>query len=188
MSPFLAILLGVFFAVYLALVVMVLRRPLLGRLAIREALRRPGQTAILIVGLMIAGASIFSVQVFVDSTDQAVLGLALAGWGRDDVELTVGGVPFDSGLAARLAADPTVAADAASVQNAIVLTTSVADLDRDLGKPGVQLIGLDISKQQRFGSFVLSDGHRTDGSELTSGRVFITQQLADALGARTGER
>jgi putative ABC transport system permease protein len=188
MSPFLAILLGVFFAVYGALVVMVVRRPLLGRLASREALRRPGQTAILMVGLMIAGASIFSVQVFVDSTDQAVLGLALASWGRDDIELTAGGAPFDSGLAARLAADPTIAADAASVQNAIVLTTSVADLDRDLGKPGVQLIGLDISQQQRFGSFVLSDGHQTDGSELTAGRVFVTQPLASALGARTGDR
>ena len=188
MSPFLAILLGVFFAVYLALVVMVLRRPLLGRLAIREALRRPGQTAILIVGLMIAGASIFSVQVFVDSTDQAVLGLTLAGWGRDDIELTAAGAPFDSGLAARLAADPAVAADAASIQNAIVLSTSVADLDRNLGKPGVQLIGLDMSKQQRFGSFVLSDGRRSDGSELTAGRVFITEPLAGTLGARTGDR
>jgi putative ABC transport system permease protein len=188
MSPFLAILLGVFFAVYLALAVMVLRRPLLGRLAFREALRRPGQTAILIIGLMIAGASIFSVQVFVDSTDQAVLGLTLAGWGRDDVELTAAGAPFDSGLAAQLAADPAVAADAASIQNAIVLSTSVADLDRNLGKPGVQLIGLEMSKQQRFGSFVLSDGRHTDGSELTTGRVFITQSLAGALGAHTGDR
>jgi putative ABC transport system permease protein len=188
MSPFLAILLSVFFTVYGALAVMVLRRPLLGRLAIREALRRPGQTAILIVGLMIAGASIFSVQVFVDSTDQAVTGLALAGWGRDDIEVTAGGAPFDAGLAARLAADPQLTADAASIQNAIVLTTSVADLDRNLGKPGVQLIGLDIANQQRFGAFVLSDGRQTYGSELTTGRVFVTQALADALGARTGDR
>lgn len=188
MSPFLAILLGVFFVVYGALVVMVLRRPLLGRLALRETLRRPGQTAILIVGLMIAGASIFAVQVFVDSTDQAVLGLALAGWGRDDIELTAGGAPFDSTLAARLAADPTVATDAASVQNAIVLTTSVADLNRNLGKPGVQLIGLDMTKQERFGAYVLIDGHQVKGTQLTSGRVFVTQALADALGAGVGDR
>jgi putative ABC transport system permease protein len=188
MSPFLAILLGVFAVVYGALVVMVVRRPLLGRLAIREAIRRPGQTAILIVGLMIAGASIFSVQVFVDSTDQAVLGLALAGWGRDDIELTAGGAPFAPTLAAQIAADPKLAADAAAVQNAIVQTTSVADLDRNLGKPGIQLIGLDMSKQQRFGTFVLANGHRTDGVELTAGRVFVTQSLAGALGARTGDR
>jgi putative ABC transport system permease protein len=188
MSPFLAILLGVFIVVYGALVVMVVRRPLIGRLAIREALRRPGQTAILIVGLMIAGASIFAVQVFVDSTDQAVLGLTLASLGRDDIEVTAGGDPFAPTLAAQIATDPKLAADAASVQNAIVLTTSVADLDRNLGKPGVQLIGLDISKQQRFGTFVLGGGHRTNGSELTTGRVFITQPLADALGARAGDR
>jgi putative ABC transport system permease protein len=188
MSPFLAILLGAFFVVYGALTVMVVRRPLLGRLAVREALRRPSQTAVLIVGLMIAGASIFAVQVFVDSTDHAVLALALGGWGRDDIELTGGGVSFDPGLAARLAADPELAADAASFQNAIVVTTSVADVDRNLGKPGVQLIGLDMKNQQRFGSFTLSDGRQVAGSELTTGRVFITQALADALGARTEDR
>lgn len=187
MSLFLPILLGVFLAVYGTLVVMVIRRPLLGRLAVREARRRPGQTAILIVGLMIAGASIFSVQVFVDSTDQAVTGLALASWGRDDIELTAGGASFDPGLATRLVADPKISADAASIQNAIVVTTSVADLDRNLSKPGVQLIGLDISNQERFGSFILSDGHQADATELTTGRVFLTQPLADALGARISD-
>lgn len=188
MSLFLAVLLGVFCAVYGALIVMVVRRPLLGRLALREVRRRPGQTATLIVGLMVAGASMFAVQVFVDSADQAFTGLALTGWGRDDIEITAGGAPFDPGLAARLASDPQLAAEAASFQNAIVLPTSVVDLDRNLGKPGVQLIGLDISNQQRFGPFTVIDGHQTGGAELTAGRVFITQPLADALGARQGDR
>jgi putative ABC transport system permease protein len=185
---FLPALLGIFVIVYGALGVMVVRRPLLGRLALREATRRPGQTAVLIVGLMIAGASIFAVQVFVDSADQAFVNATLAGWGRDDIEITAGGPHFDSGLAARMAADPTLAPNAASFQNAIILTTSVDDLDRNLGKPGVQLIGLDMSNQQRFGAFTLSDGRQSAGVELTAGRVFITQPLADALSARAGDR
>jgi putative ABC transport system permease protein len=185
---FLPALLGIFVIVYGALGVMVVRRPLLGRLALREATRRPGQTAVLIVGLMIAGASIFAVQVFVDSADQAFVNATLAGWGRDDIEITAGGPHFDSGLAARMAADPTLAPNAASFQNAIILTTSVDDLDRNLGKPGVELMGLDMSNQQRFGAFTLSDGRQSAGVELTAGRVFITQPLADALSARAGDR
>ena len=188
MSNFLAVLLGVFVAVYAVLGLMVLRRPLLGRLALREAVRRPGQTAILIVGLMVAGASIFAVQVFVDSATQSFANFDQAAWGRDDIEISAGGATFDNRLATRLAADPAVARDAAAIQNAFTMTTSVTDLSRNLGKPGVELVGLDLVSQHRFGSFVLSDGRRTDGGELTSGRVFITQPLAEALGAKTGDR
>lgn len=185
---FLPVLVGIFVVVYGALGVIVVRRPLLGRLALREATRRPSQTAILIVGLMIAGASIFAVQVFVDSVDQAFVNMTLAAWGRDDIEITGGGTHFDSGLAARMAVDPSVAPNAASFQNAVMVTTSVTDLDRNLGKPGVQLIGLDMSSQKRFGSFSLSDGRESGGAELTAGGAFITQPLAAALGAHTGDR
>ena len=188
MSAFLAVLVGAFAAVYGALAVMVVRRPLLGRLALREVVMRPGQTAILIIGLMIAGASIFAVQVFVDSATQSFTALDVATWGRDDIEISAGGANFDHGLASRLASDPAVARESAAIQNAFSLTTSVTDRDRNLGKPGIQLIGLDLALQHRFGSFVLSDGRRPEGSELTPGRVFLTQALSDALGAKTGDR
>ena len=187
MSTFLAVLLGAFIAVYGVLILMVLQKPLLGRLALREAVRRPGQTAILVVGLMAAGASIFAVQVFVDSADQAVIAAYQTAWGHDDIELTAGGSAFDAALAPRLASDPTLSTSGAAFQNAIILTTSVTDLDRQVGKPGIQLTGLDLTNQQRFGTFVLSHGRESNGQELTTGRVYITDPLAGALGARVGD-
>lgn len=60
---FLAALLGLFLAAYLTIGAVVVRRPLIGRFALREAARRPGQTAVVILGLMIAGASVISIQV-----------------------------------------------------------------------------------------------------------------------------
>jgi putative ABC transport system permease protein len=184
----LEILIGIFVAVYGALALMVLHRPLIGRLALREVVRRKGQTAILVIGLMVAGASIFAVQVFTDSATQSFTNYDLATWGRDDIEISAGGAAFDHTLALRLASDAAVAKDSAAIQNAFTLTTSVTDLDRNLGKPGVQLTGLDLVSQHRFGSFVLADGRKTEGGELTLGRVFLTQPLADALGARAGDR
>jgi putative ABC transport system permease protein len=181
------VLVGIFLVVYAALALIVLRQPLVGRLALREVVRRPGQTAILIVGVMVAGASIFAVQVAIDTGTGYVTGNDLAAWGRDDIEITAGGATFDPGLASRLAADPQLAQNAATFQNALTVTTSVTDLDRNLGTPGVQLIGLDLASEQRFGEFVLSDGRMSQGSELTLGRVFITQPLADALGAKPGD-
>ena len=188
MSGFLAVLLGVFVAAYAILGLIVWRQPLVGRLALREVVRRPIQTAILIVGLTVGGASIFSVQVALDSGTAYVTANDLATWGRDDIEITAGGGTFDPGLAARLSADPVLAQNLAATQNAVTLTTSVTDLNRNLGKPGVQLIGVDLASQERFGAFVLSDGRRSNGAELTTGRVFISKLLADALGARVGDR
>jgi putative ABC transport system permease protein len=188
MNGFLTVLLGAFVFVYAVLAVIVLRQPLIGRIALREVMRHRGQTAILVVALMVTGAAIFAVQVTVDSGIAGFTATDLAAWGRDDIEITAGGSPFDAGLASRLAADPQVAQNAAAVQNAVTLRASVIDLDRNLGKPGVQIVGLDLASQGRFGAFVLSNGRRSSGSELTAGRIFISQPLADALGAKVGDR
>jgi len=188
MNPLLALLLAIFVLTYGVLAAVVIRRRLIGRIAFREVVRRPGQTSLIVAGLMIAGAAIYSTQFVLDSLDQTRRAAALSAFGRDDVEITAGGAYFDPGLAAQLAADPAVAANAAALQNAIITSGSVVDLDRNLGKPGIQISGLDVEAQARFGSFVLADGHATAGGQLASGGVFLTQPLAEAIDARVGDR
>src|ERR1700694_6255227 len=162
MNPFLAVLLALFGLSYGVLALIVLRRPLIGRIAIREAVRRPAQTAVVVAGLMIAGASIFLIQVIDDSMYQSNRAAAFRSWGRDDIEVTGGGTFFDPALTSKLAADPSLSS-AAAVQSAVVTTGSVVDVDRNLGKPGVQLTGLDLGVQRRFGPFMLADGRSTYG-------------------------
>lgn len=185
---FLAALFGLFVVAYLAIGAVVIRRPLIGRIAFREASRRPGQTAVLVLGLMVAGASIFTIQVLFDSMYATQRAQLLQSWGRDDVEISGGGASFDSGLAQRLATDSAACTCIAAVQNAVVTGGSVVDLNREVGKPNVQITGLDLGAEQRFGLFVLADGKTTLGDELSSGGVFLTQPLADTLGARTGDQ
>lgn len=184
---FLAALFGLFVLAYLAISVVVVRRPLIGRIAFREASRRPSQTAVLVLGLMVAGASIFTIQVLFDSMYATQRAQLLQSWGQDDVEVSGGGAFFDSGLAQRLATDPAPCSCIAAVQNAVVTGGSVVDLNREVGKPNVQITGLDLAAQQRFGSFVLAGGHTTLGDQLNAGGVFLTQPLADTLGGRTGD-
>jgi putative ABC transport system permease protein len=182
----LTVLVAVFVLSYAALALIIWRRPLVGRIALREAVRRPGQTAVVVSGLMIAGASIFMIQVISDSMYQSNRAAAFRSWGRDDVEVTGGGTLFDPAVTSRLAADPSLSS-AAAFQSALVVTGSVVDVDRNLGKPGVQLTGLDIGAQHRFDPFTLADGRSTYGDELAAGGVFLTQALADDLGARAGD-
>ena len=188
MSPFLVVLFGAFALVYGTIAILFLRRPLIGRIAVREAVRRPGQTVLIVAGLMIAGAAIFSTQLLLDSQYQSNRSAALKTWGRDDIEVTGSGAFFDSGLAQQLAGDSSLNPIGAAFQNGVVATGSVIDLDRNLGKPGVQVSGLDLVPEPHFGSFVLANGHATAGAELASGGVFVTQPLADAIGARVGDR
>src|SRR5260370_39949679 len=105
---FLTVLVALFLVSYAALGLIVWRRPLVGRIALREAVRRPGQTAVVISGLMIAGASIFLIQLISDSMYQSNRAAAFRGWGRDDIEVTGGGTQFDPGLTNRLATDPSL--------------------------------------------------------------------------------
>lgn len=183
---FLTVLLGLFVLSYGALALIIWRRPLVGRIALREAVRRPGQTAVVVSALMIAGASIFLIQVISDSMYQSNRAAAFRSWGRDDIEVTGGGTLFDPALTRRLAADPLLSA-AAGFQSALVVTGSVVDVERNLGKPGVQLTGLDLGTQRRFDPFTLAAGRSTYGGELVTGGVFLTQALADDLGARAGD-
>src|ERR1700731_601581 len=151
---FLTLLLGIFVLSYGALALIIRRRPLVGRIALREAVRRPGQTAVVVSGLMIAGASIFLIQVISDSMYQSNRASAFRTWGRDDIEVTGGGTLFDPALTSRLAAHPSLSS-AAAFQSALVVPGSVVDVARNLGKPGVQLPGFDLAVQRRFDPFVL---------------------------------
>ncbi len=179
---FLAVLLGLFVLAYIAIAAVVIRRPLIGRIAFREAGRRPGQTAVLILGLMIAGAAIFSIQVIEDTMYETFRAHALQSWGRDDIEMSAGGGYFDASVAQR-----TTCSCIAAIQNAVITAGSVVNLDREVGKANVQITGLDLAAEQRFGPFVLAGGGSTLGDQLTSGGVFLTQPLADALQAQPGD-
>ena len=179
---FLAVLLGLFVLAYIAIGAVVLRRPLIARIAFREAGRRPGQTAVLILGLMIAGAAIFSIQVIEDTMYETFRAHALQSWGRDDIEISAGGGYFDASVAQRATCSCVEA-----VQNAVITAGSVVNLDREVGKANVQITGLDLTAEQRFGPFVLAGGRSTLGGELMSGGVFLTQPLAGALQAQIGD-
>src|ERR1700694_3786139 len=183
----LTVLVAVFVLSYAALALIIWRRPLVGRIALQEAARRPGQTAVVVSALMIAGASIFLIQVISDSMYQSNRAAAFRSWGRDDIEVTGGGTLFDPALTSRLATDPSLSS-AAGFQSALVVTGSVVDIDRKLGKPGVQLTGFDLAVQRRFDPFVLADGWSTYGAELAAGGVFLSRALADEIGARAGDR
>src|SRR6266550_2031283 len=146
-----SVVIGIFVLVYAALVVIALRRPLLARLALREAVRRPWQSAVVVLGLMVGTVSIFAMQVLSDSSLESQTHGAYLAWGHVDLVAADGGRFFDAAQAAAVAADPKLRSSLAGVQAGIELPSSVVDLDRNNAKPLVMLVGFDPATQAAFG-------------------------------------
>src|SRR6266566_3984914 len=107
MSPVLVVVLVLFLAAYGTVALFALRRRLLGTLAMREAIRRKGQTLLVIAGLMVGTATITAALVGADSVGtSAADAFAYRNWGLVDLTVTAGNQYFPADDATRLAASP----------------------------------------------------------------------------------
>jgi putative ABC transport system permease protein len=178
---------AILLVVYGGLALIAWRRPLLGRLAWREAARRPAHTTLLVVGMMFGTAAILGMQGLGDAFDRSTTSIITTAWGRTDITVSRSGEPFSSAIATALATDPRVAAGAAGVQAGFVVSGSVADLDRQLSASPVQISSFAASGGG-LGTFELRDGQPTDGSSVAGDETILSSLLAGTLEARVGDR
>ncbi|HEV2474897.1 MAG TPA: ABC transporter permease, partial [Candidatus Dormibacteraeota bacterium] len=178
---------GLFAAVYLVLGLIAWRRPLLARLAWREALRRPWQSALLVAGLTVGTSMILMSLIENDSMSTSLSRATYESWGRVDILVGANGQFFSPQVAQDLSGSAALRGKVRAVQAGVELVGVAADLDRRLDNPTVRLIGFDPTRQPPFGTFALTDGRRTAGQELGSNEVLLSQSLADSLQARPGD-
>jgi putative ABC transport system permease protein len=189
MSPILAVVLLLFFLAYGAVVVFALRHELLGRLAFREAIRRVGQSLLVVAGLMVGTATITAALVAADSVgDSAVDAFAYRNWGYVDLTVSATTRFFPREVADRLASSPEVRRVTDGVAGGIEVFGSAADLSTRQGSSGVALVGFDPAVQPPFGAYSLLSGGQTFGDDLAPGEVLVSRVLADKLDARPGDR
>lgn len=181
-------LIGTFGALYGTLAIVASRRPLLARLAFREALRGGLQTALVVAGLALASMGITAALIAADSTDATARARAYQSMGEIDLTVTANGAFFDAAIADRLAADRSLASVVDGVQGGLDVAGAVADLDQRASEAGVRVYGFDASRQRPFGAFHLVDGRPTYGDDLPPTGVMVSRDLAAALHAQTGDR
>jgi len=173
--------------VYAALAFAALRRPLLAKVAAREAVRRPIQSLVVIASLTVGTGAILGPQLWYDSITDSFIAAANRSWGRADITVAAGGSFFSRDVAARLAADRAVQGSVAGVQAGLDLIGSVSNLNQRLGLSAVRLVGFDPAAQPPFGPYVLVDGTTTYGEGLRSDDAILSRSLADSLRARPGD-
>jgi len=183
-----AVLIGLFLLTYGGLAVIAFRRPLLARLAYREAIHRRWQTALVVAGLTVGTALILMAQINGDSMSNTLTAATYKSWGRVDLLVSANGDFFSSDVTAQLAADPKVRGTLRGVQSGVEVVGSVADLDQGLDKATVRLIAFDPQAQAPFGSFTVAGGRTTTGGDLGATGVLLSQSLADSLQSKSGDR
>ena len=188
MSAWSWLLIGTFAAVYGTLTVLAGRRPLLARLAFREAWRGGLQTFLVVAGLALAGMGITAALVAGDSADASATERAYQSMGAIDLTVTANGAYFDASVADRLVADRRLSNSIDAVQGGLDQVGAVADLDQRASETGVRLYGFDASRQRAFGAFHLVDGRLSYGDDLTPSGVLLSRDLAAALHAQADDR
>lgn len=164
------------------------RRPILTRMAVRNAARRPRQTATVVAGLMVGTAIIAAALVAGGSAASAIRGYVYQSLGHIDESVAIEGYPyFPASVADRLRADPDLQGQFDAVATNAIWVAAAEHPVTGQFEPQVALIGFEPQADAGFGFFDLAGGGRLDGTTLRPGQAILTAPAADALGAKPGD-
>ena len=138
------ILIAFFVLVYAAIGAIAWRRPLLARLAIREAVRRPWQSVLVVAGLTIGTSMILMSSIMSDSVTTSLSLATYQSWGRVDILVSANGRFFSPSIASELANSSRLHDKLRGAQAGVELFGVAADLDRRLDNPTAFANGEDL--------------------------------------------
>jgi putative ABC transport system permease protein len=171
--------------VLLAVAWIMARHAMQRRLAVRDALRRPGETLLVVVGSLLGTALIAGSFIVGDTLDQSVKAAAYTQLGPVDEIITVPDVSQSAEIESRVASieDPRVE-DVLSTYIARASIASEASGDK-LAEPGAQLLEIDFDAANRFGDDPAASG--ISGPAPDPGAAVITDDLANKLKIEAGD-
>ncbi len=155
-----------------------IRKPVLRRLALRNAVRRPRETALVILGSLLGTAIMTGSFVVGDTFNASIRRTAYEQLGPVDEIVSANGIGAAALLDARLAG-----IHDANVDGTLTLTTTSASAASTVvpvrAAPKAQLLETDFAAARKFGG----DAHATgiSGPTPTSGQAVIGHDLARAL-------
>jgi putative ABC transport system permease protein len=184
-----------------AIAVLALRRPVLVRISLRNATRRRGRSALIIVGLMLGTTIITAALATGDTMSHTIRSMAVDVLGQTDevvaargvkVDATQAGAPAESAYLDERAATEVAAALQGSglvdgITPAIVEPVAAQSPSRGRTEPRLTLFAPDPARMLGFGEIRSTGGQIVSLAELGSGEVFLDEEAADGLDAAPGD-
>jgi putative ABC transport system permease protein len=164
---------------------------ILFKMSIRNVIRRPSTTALVLGGLMIGTAIISASLVVGDTLDNMIDGEVSRSFG--DKDFAVGGPGaganqtnlYEIGEVGGVRETVLDIDHVRAAEWVLETTFSVLAVQTNLSQPAVNVIGLNDQAVHDFGNFVATDGTLITTSPGT-GRAYVNENLADRLGITDG--
>jgi len=181
LPPFLALVA----LVYVAVAYQGLRRPVPRRLAVRDVVRRPNETVLVIAGCLLGTALITGSYITGDTLDASIRATATTQLGPIDETITVADPDVARSFVRDIEslADPRIDGVMTMVAVPAAFASTASGADR--AEPEGQIVELDFAEAASFGGDPAATG--ISGPPLAPGEVAVTEDLAGRLGARQGD-
>jgi putative ABC transport system permease protein len=185
-----------------AIGVLALRNRIFFKLGVRNLTRRPGRSAVIIAGLMLATAIIATALSTGDTMASTIRSSVYRQLGATDELISVksagsGGAlysqaiqaPYFSGSFYQQVADVARTSDAIDgIAPAVIETVAVQDRTSQQNEPTVTLFASDPQTLAGFGDMVTTGGKRVSLADLAPGELYVNDRAAEKLDARAGDR
>lgn len=164
----------------------VVRRPMLRKLAVRDAARRPGETVLVIAGSLLGTAIITGSFIVGDTLDASIRATATTQLGPADEAITL---PGDERVAELVAAIEEAGGERVDGVTAIVSAPAALytdEADDPKAEPSARVIELDFDEGRVFGGEPADSG--IEGDTPGPGQAAITEDVASILEVSEGDR
>ena len=170
----------------LAAVYLMIRRPVLRRLAIRHAVRRPREAALVVLGSLLGTAIITASFVVGDTLDASLRQGAVSQLGPVDLTIRSSGSDAADEVMERLATVDVESDAIDGVLPVVMATAAVSGPGAEKAEPQAVLLEVDFAEGQRFGGDSRATG--LSGATPAAGRAVIVDDLADRLDVGPGDQ
>jgi putative ABC transport system permease protein len=167
------------------------RNRILFSMSLRNIVRRPGTTALVIGGLMVGTAIISASFVVGDTMDNMITDQVTKGMGQVDFELQSSNVGtlvyYNSTQIAPLVSNISTTQHVRAADTLIISSISIRDARTQLFSPSVTLLGVDNKLITDFGGLVNRNGTMVSEAPAT-GTIIINEKAALDLAAQEGDQ
>jgi putative ABC transport system permease protein len=171
-------------AISLPFLYILARRPILRRLAVRNAVRRPREALLVVLGSLLGAAIITGSAVVGDTMDSSIRQGARQHLGPIDELVLARDKPEWSALSGRLRSLPAGKVDGVLQLATLAAATTAGRGENFRSVPNSQVVGVDFDSARAFGGDPFSTGIR--GTTPEPGHAAITTDLARGLDVGSG--
>ncbi len=159
------------------------RRPVIFKLALRSATRRPGESALVIAGSLLGAAIITGSFIVGDTLQSSIQATAFTQLGEVDEVVTVSS-EHSAGVMTELTGLEDPSLDGAMVVRSLPAAASAETDGGVVGEPGAQVLEMDFGQARAFGRDEEATG--IEGDTPAFGEAAITETLAETLQIEEG--